>query len=95
MHSLLEDKRLAVLSEEQRAGFVAYATDPTHANWDALSQIYVGQGNVLDAVQERDPSFPDPYPLPADYVTDDFLQWPRLPDPAIVLDAMYSALPKR
>jgi hypothetical protein len=86
---------LTDFTEEQRSAYESYASDPTHEAWDVLSQIYIGLLQVMDGVKRCDPTFPDPYPLAAADIADDFLQWPKLPEPELVLKAMYLLLQDR
>jgi hypothetical protein len=85
----------AAFNDEQRSAYEAYAANPTHEAWDILSQVFVGSVTVSDAVKVCDPTFPDAYPLPIENIDADFLQWPKLPDVALVLTAMRKALADR
>ena len=69
--------------DDVRAALSAYRTEKTAANWTALSQMSVGDTDVLDALQALKPDFPEPYPLPVEDVVENsaaFFQWPELPE---------------
>jgi hypothetical protein len=88
-----EDGPAPPLDADLREAFDAYRSDSNTANWNRLSQLYVGEIQVIDALQTLDPAFPDPYPLAAaDLAGPDFLEWPVLPDPGTVLTAVLAAL---
>lgn len=73
----------------------AYRTDPTTANWTALSQLAIGDLTVLDALKALKPDFSDPLPLPVDGLVEDdtqFYQWPLLPNPDEVEQAIRAAV---
>lgn len=83
------------LPEDVRAAFTAYRNDRSNANWTVLSQLQVGDVEVIDALRRIEPDFPDPLPLPVDgLLTDDaqFFQWPELPGPDRVLEAIVAVL---
>jgi hypothetical protein len=83
------------LPEELRAALDAYRSARTAASWTKLSQLSVGDVDVLDAVQSIDPNFPDPLPVPADGLiedSDEFYEWSVLPDPDDVQRAIMRAL---
>jgi len=70
--------------DDVRTALEAYRNDKSTARWTALSQLFVGELQVLDVVQKFNPHFPDPLPLPIDGVLEDnadFFQWPVLPEP--------------
>lgn len=90
--SAFEDDPVAPLDAELRSALDAYRENCNTTNWSRLSQLYVGQIQVLDALKALDPGFPDPYPLAAaDLAGPDFLEWPTLPDPSTVLKAVLAA----
>ena len=90
--SAFEDDASAPLDAELRSALDAYRDDCNATNWSRLSQLYVGQVQVLDALKALDPAFPDPYPLAAaDLAGPDFLEWPTLPDPGTVRKAVLAA----
>lgn len=83
------------LPEDIREALTAYRSEKTDARWTALSQMSVRGTEVLDALRAIQPDFPDPYPLPVDGVlesSDDFYQWPVLPDPSDVERAIVRVL---
>lgn len=83
------------LPEDIRAALDAYRSARTAASWTELSQLSVGDGDVLDALQAMNPDFPDPLPVPVDGVldeNDEFFQWSVLPDPDDVQRAVMRAL---
>ena len=77
--------------DDVRTALEAYCRDHSAANWTVLSQLWVGDLQVLDIVRKADPTFPDPLPLPIDGIPEDnadFFQWPVLPDPQGVKRAL-------
>lgn len=86
------------LPEEIRVALSAYRRERTPARWTALSQLSVGDVEVLDALKSMNPEFPDPLPLPVDGLIEDsaqFYQWPVLPDPDDVLHAVVGVLEQK
>lgn len=74
-----------------------YRKDASSESWTALSQLPVGDTDVLDALQVFKPDFPDPLPLPVEDLVEDnnsFYQWPELPNPDDVRNAIIAALRK-
>lgn len=72
------------LPDDIQRALTAYRSEQTDAHWTSLSQMSVRDVDVLDALKAIQPDFPDPFPLPVDGVlesSDDFFQWPLLPDP--------------
>jgi hypothetical protein len=88
-----------VLPEDLRAALEAYRNDPSPASWTPLSQLWVRDDvDVLDALQSLKPDFPDPLPVPVEGLIEEnsgFYQWPALPDPDDVLEAVVSVLQQR
>jgi len=83
------------MPDDVRAALEAYRGHRDAAHWTTLSQLFVGDVDVLDALQALKPDFPDPLPLPIDGLpedSDDFFQWPELPDPDDVSSAILHAL---
>ncbi len=83
------------LPEEIRSALDAYRSARTAASWTELSQLSVGNVDVLDALQAMNPDFPDPLPVPVDGVLEDseeFYQWQVLPDPDDVQRAVMRVL---
>ena len=83
------------IPEDVKDALRAYQQDRTDARWTALSQLQVGDVEVIDALRLIEPDFPDPLPLPVDGLLTDnaqFYQWPRLPDPDRVLEAVEAEL---
>ena len=83
------------LPEQLRVAFETYQKDRSAASWTALSQLWVGDIQVVDALKRVKPDFPDPFPLPVDGIIEDsgnFLQWPTLPEPQDVLRALLAVL---
>src|ERR1700731_3528159 len=83
-----ESEELAMLDPELRDALAAYRAKRDNATWTALAEMYCGLMQVVDAVKVADPAFPDPYPLAAADLapsSDDFFQWPVLPDYDLVL----------
>jgi hypothetical protein len=79
------------LPEDVRIALAAYRENRSAARWTALSQLWVGDVQVLDALKLNDPYFPSPLPLPVDGIVEDsseFFQWPVLPDADDVLHAL-------
>jgi hypothetical protein len=80
------------LPEPIRTALSKYRNDRSAASWTALSQLWVrGDVEVLDALRQLKPDFPEPLVVPADGViedNDDFFQWSMLPDPDDVLAAI-------
>jgi hypothetical protein len=88
-----KEEQLATLSPDLQAAYAAYRTAPSAETWTPLSQMYIGPLQVFDGVKSVDPAFPDPYPLAAADTAEsnaDFYQWPSLPSPDVVLNAMYT-----
>lgn len=85
------------LPAEIRSALDLYRNEQTPARWTALSQLWIGEIDVLDALQKVNPEFPDPLALPVDGLLEDsseFFQWPVLPKPDDVLAALLAALKK-
>ncbi|HEY1869145.1 MAG TPA: DUF302 domain-containing protein [Candidatus Cybelea sp.] len=81
----------ATIPDDVKAALDAYRDDRTSARWTELSQLWVGELQVVDALQRLHPEFPDALPLPVDGVIEDnaeLYQWQTLPDPAEVLRAL-------
>jgi hypothetical protein len=86
------------LPQDVARALAAYRQDRSPARWTALSQLSVGDVSVLDALMLIEPDFPEPLPLPVEgLVTEnaDFFQWPELPEPDRVLQAITSALERK
>ena len=85
------------VARQLREGLETYRQDRSAAAWTSLSQLWIGEIQVVDALKNIKPEFPDPLPLPVDGVIEDdsqFLQWPVLPDPDDVERAILAALPR-
>jgi hypothetical protein len=83
------------LPDDVSAALAAYRKEKTAARWTALSQLWVGEVQVLDALKLAVPDFPDPLPLPVDGLLDDsseFFEWSALPDPDDVRRGLRIAL---
>jgi hypothetical protein len=83
------------LPEQLRVALEGYRKDGNAESWTALSQLWVGDIQVVDALKRVKPDFPDPFPLPVDGIIEDsgnFLQWPMLPEPDDVLRGLLAAL---
>lgn len=81
----------AMIPDDVRAALDAYRHDRTSARWTELSQLWVGELQVVDVLQRLHPEFPDALPLPVDGVIEDnaeLYQWQTLPGPAEVLRAL-------
>jgi len=77
--------------DDVRRALEAYRSEPSAARWTTLSQLWVGDLQVLDVLQKADPNFPDPLPLPIDGIPEDntdFFQWSILPEPDEVKRAL-------
>jgi hypothetical protein len=84
-----DDEVLAPLHAELREAFIVFRSDPNGETWTLLSDMYVGQLTVFDGVQKLDPSFDYPYPMDAaDIAEDKLIQWPTIPHPDLVLQAI-------
>lgn len=73
-----------MISDEVTAALHTYRQVRTSASWTVLSQLWVGDLQVLDALQRLHPEFPDALPLPVDGVIEDnaeLFEWQTLPDP--------------
>lgn len=84
------------LPEQIRTALSKYRSDRSPESWTALSQLWVRDNvQVLDALQQLKPDFPEPLAVPVDGAiedNDELFQWSVLPDPDDVLDAIQSAL---
>jgi hypothetical protein len=89
-----DDPLLAGASADVREAFRSYRDQPDEVTWSRLSQLFIGQQQVVDAVKALDPTFQDPYPLAAADLVDlpDGLQWPTLPEVSVVLRAIAGAV---
>jgi hypothetical protein len=77
--------------DDVRTALEAYRKDKSAARWTVLSQLFVGELQVLDVLQKFDPHFPGPLPLPIDGILEDnaeFFQWSVLPEPDDVRRAL-------
>jgi hypothetical protein len=87
------------LPEPIQTALDKYRNERSPASWTALSQLWVrGDLEVLDALRQLKPDFPEPLAVPVDGVivdNDDFFQWSVLPDPDEVLAAIHFALQRR
>ncbi|HVR47197.1 MAG TPA: hypothetical protein VMT95_11275 [Candidatus Binatia bacterium] len=73
-----------MIPNDVRLALEAYRRDRTSARWTELSQLWVGELQVIDALQQLHPEFPVDLPLPVDGVIEDnaeLFQWKTLPDP--------------
>ncbi len=73
-----------MIPDDVRAALAAYRRDRTSARWTELSQLWIGDLQVIDALQRLHPEFPDALPLPVDGVIEnnaELFQWQTLPDP--------------
>ncbi len=73
-----------MIPDDVKVALEAYRRDRTSARWTELSQLWVGELQVIDALQRLDPEFPVDLPLPVDGVIEDnveLFQWTTLPDP--------------
>ncbi len=73
-----------MIPDDVRLALEAYRRDRTVARWTELSQLWVGELQVIDVLQRLHPEFPDPLPLPVDGVIEgnaELFQWKTLPDP--------------
>lgn len=76
------------LPEPLRTAFETYRNDRSAESWTSLSQLSIGDMQVVDALKSVKPEFPDPFPLPVEGLIEDssgFMQWPVLPEPDDVL----------
>lgn len=79
------------IPDDVREALDTYARDRTSARWTELSQLWVGELQVIDVLQQLYPEFPDALPLPVEGVIDDnaeLFQWQTLPDPDDVRRAL-------
>jgi len=82
-----------MIPEDVWVALEAYRQDRTSEHWTQLSQLWVGELQVIDALQRLHPEFPDALPLPVEGVIDDnaeLFQWQTLPDPDDVARALES-----
>ena len=84
-----------MIPDDIRTALDAYRGERTSVRWTELSQLWVGELQVIDAVQQLDPEFPDALPLPVDGVIEDnaeLFAWKTLPDPDEVERALVALL---
>jgi hypothetical protein len=83
------------LPNDVKAALDAYRKKQSDATWTRLSQLWIGDIQVVDALKRQKPDFPDPYPLPVDALIEEsseFYEWPALPDPDDVRKAILAAV---
>lgn len=86
---------MSAIPEDVQAALSAYRENKNDASWTTLSQLQLGDIEVIDALRRLEPDFPEPLPLPVDGLLTDnaqFFEWPELPEPDRVEDAIVSAL---
>jgi hypothetical protein len=83
------------LPEEVRASLDAYRSERSPENWTSLSQLWVRDITVFDALKLLKPDFPNSLPVPVDGLIEEnsaFFEWPVLPEPDDVAHAVREVL---